>query len=692
MIFNISSVTTLGTGSVKIIKFAEATQNESIHSNNISSSIDVESGVLLLVLMFLFLYISRVCSALWQNGETFLFHFGQYAESVPPEWKQSLENIGIGEPLVIYIQASKDFGMFDPLIIYKTILANAAATVTKLLVSEDAVATARASSRSSSSRNKKSNDDATDDEDDDTDDDTDDDEDEDTEDNDEDDKGTRDFEGAAHPLKRQAVGGGRNNNQFKSMNKTRLDKAHYALAKAQYNLNVFLEGKGQSSIPRTALRQEARNQTRLAFAKAFWKRENVRYETRRKREEKEVEDRYKGYQKKIQRTFYACYRSGSAIGFGPSAEDLEKLDDSIRELKREEYDCDEQLDWARFNEMKKINEAMQRSALGRAVVDALGLLDDVDYEVDDANFKKPNAKQYVSTAAAAACTWDLICSSLRKLLIPVSLQFVSLRKLLFPVSLKLLLYSFLFVFQFWSILAQIIFTDFIISLTYGRRRNRSARSAPPKKNPALHERLRDLIINKTIARCKKSTVLSKAQIEAEKRHSLWQAEKLQEQQKLDDCGPSKFARRAMKLERRAMARSEASANKKKDRQFNSDNNNNDNNNNADVNDGEKINRDNNKPSIPLVPFDDWNATNVPSAEACLISDDSSIDYNLRLSLKYKNIIFKLEAILVRDITSKQLFALIAQRLNIPVDSFSCKFGSRSILADNSLFSQFGYYC
>ena len=164
MFYNISSVTTLGTGSVKIIKCAEATQNESIHSNNISSSIDVESGVLLLVLMFLFLYISRVCSALWQNGETFLFHFGQYAESVPPKWKQSLENIGIGEPLVIYIQASKDFGMYDPLIIYKTILANAAATVTKLLVSEDAVAS--------------------------------------------------------------------------------LDRAHYALAKAQYNLNVFLEGKG----------------------------------------------------------------------------------------------------------------------------------------------------------------------------------------------------------------------------------------------------------------------------------------------------------------------------------------------------------------------------------------------------------------------------------------------------------------
>jgi len=83
-------------------------------SNNIFSSIDVESGVLFLVLMFLFFNISRVCSALWQNGATFLFHFGQYAESVPPKWKQSLENIGIGEPLVIYIQASKDFGMFDP--------------------------------------------------------------------------------------------------------------------------------------------------------------------------------------------------------------------------------------------------------------------------------------------------------------------------------------------------------------------------------------------------------------------------------------------------------------------------------------------------------------------------------------------------------------------------------------------------
>ena len=96
MFYNISSVPTLGTGSVKIIKCAEATQNESIHSNNISSSIDVESGVLFLVLMFLFLYISRVCSALWQNGETFLFHFGQYAESVPPKWKQSLENCSSG--------------------------------------------------------------------------------------------------------------------------------------------------------------------------------------------------------------------------------------------------------------------------------------------------------------------------------------------------------------------------------------------------------------------------------------------------------------------------------------------------------------------------------------------------------------------------------------------------------------------
>jgi len=233
-------------------------------SNNIFSSIDVESGVLFLVLMFLFFNISRVCSALWQNGATFLFHFGQYAESVPPKWKQSLENIGIGEPLVIYIQASKDFGMFDPLLIYKTIVANAAATVTKLLVSEDVVATARASSSSSISssisRDKKSNDDATEDEDDDTDDDEDDDTDD-----DEDDKGTSDSEGDPPPLKRQAVGG-RNNNQFKSMNKTRLNQAYYALAKAQYNLNVFLEGKGESSIPRTALRQEARNQTRLAFA------------------------------------------------------------------------------------------------------------------------------------------------------------------------------------------------------------------------------------------------------------------------------------------------------------------------------------------------------------------------------------------------------------------------------------------
>ena len=237
MFYNISSVTTLGTGSVKIIKFAEATQNESIHSNNISSSIDVESGVLLLVLMFLFLYISRVCSALWQNGETFLFHFGQYAESVPPKWKQSLENIGIGEPLVIYIQASKDFGMYDPLIIYKTILANAAATVTKLLVSEDAVAS--------------------------------------------------------------------------------LDRAHYALAKAQYNLNVFLEGKGQRSIPRTTLRQEARYQTKLAFAKAFWKRENVRFETRAQREEKELEDRYKCYRDRIQNRFDKNKKILSGIGFGP---------------------------------------------------------------------------------------------------------------------------------------------------------------------------------------------------------------------------------------------------------------------------------------------------------------------------------------------------------------------------------------